>query len=227
MTASRQFQWYRFESKSTVKSAEKIPFDLFYLIPDHQVEEFSRVYPVFFAFKMPDAFLSDLLARRLHEYHCTGMGRHDGSVKKFERYDKENGRLLSDNINPSVLENLSSGKAFLCVATKARVRNGKLTPAYMLNRTAMAELNARHGHNLVGNVGKGGHKIKELISEMAVYVNGEPLLPCAICSNGIRKLSNDSYCSFGTSECLEKMRLSGVETFSDKYQRGGNDVAGV
>jgi hypothetical protein len=217
----RLFTWYRFESRSTKGTTQTIPFELFYLIPDYHAKEFGRAYEVFLGFRMPPKFLDDLLRRRVSEYHRTGMGRHDSLIKKFERYDKETPRELEKNLTEGAKEDLGSGLALMCVPVLPRRHGDQVSPSYMLNRERVSELTARHGYreNNTSSYAPSPLPIEEMLADMTLYVKGRPMIPCAICTHGIRKLINDKHCSLGTSKCLDKIKLVGVDSFSEKVGR--------
>jgi len=212
----RRFSWYRFESRSTRSTSRKIPFELFYLIPDYQVKEFGRLYEVFLGFKMSPKFLEDFMQRAVGEYRCSGMGR-------FESYKKETAEdpALEHNLSEEAKANLSSSIMMMCVPVLAKRVGDQVYPSYMLNRGRVKELTLRQEAQSKRSVNRTSTPtdLDQMLHNMAIYTNGEEKIPCAICTWGIRKVVNDRHCSLGTASCLSKINLSGVDTFTEKAGR--------
>jgi len=206
--ATELHEWSRFDSRTTASEARKIPFDLLYLVPEKDLPQLARVYDVLLLVKQTDAVKDSLEKRTVNELRQQGMTRQDSQIFK---------------LNPA--ESLSSlvpklGDMTLCAPVLPRRSQGETRPSYVLTKGAQAKLTQRHEAFTAKGSKVRGEPYEEVAASMRLMVNGQERLPCAICTQGLKKVIDDTACTLGTESCFKKISLKGVHSFHEK-EKGG------
>ena len=206
--AKKLHEWGRFDSRTTASEARRIPFDLLYLVPKNELPDLAKVYDVFIIVEPTPALKESMEKREVTEVRQQGMTRQESQVFKLR--------------TPETLESLvkNLGEMTLCAPVLPRRSQGETRPGYVLTKGAQAKLTQRHETFTAKGAKIKGEPYEEVAASMRLMVNGKERLPCAICTQGLKKVLDDTACTLGTESCFKKISLKGVHSFHEK-EKGG------